>query len=387
MFGKLQAGAAGLALILAAGCETTDYGQREVGARPTDQSSSEASIWYQMDEAEKNLVTSGRVETDPALNAYVRQHACAVTIDYCDDLRIYILKDPSANAAMAPNGMMLVHTGLLLRAEDADQLASILAHEFVHFHENHTMERYATAKNMNRAMIATAGTGLIGLIGILAIADSAASFSQSQETEADLEGFKHLTSAGYNPESAVLMMQHMYREFDASTHDDKQKRANKGVLFASHPDFPQRIAALERKALEFPYQPTSPEAHREIIRPFLETWLDEQIVLRDYGATLHLIDRMSELGSDIGVLSSARGRLLMLRGEEGDKEAATEAFILATQSSDAPASAYRALGDHYRDTGTSEKAITAFELYLEKEPEARDKALIEAWIEDLKEQQ
>ena len=57
---------------------------------------------------------------DPVLTGYVRELACRVAGDYCGDLRVYLLKNPTFNASMAPNGVMLVHTGLLIRSLSSD---------------------------------------------------------------------------------------------------------------------------------------------------------------------------------------------------------------------------------------------------------------------------
>ena len=57
--------------VMIASCASTDYGTRVAGDRPQDLSTTEASLWYQMDEAETSLRTSGAVITDAALNDFV----------------------------------------------------------------------------------------------------------------------------------------------------------------------------------------------------------------------------------------------------------------------------------------------------------------------------
>lgn len=138
---------AGLAMLAA--CASTDMGVRTAGDRPEDLSTTEASFWYQTNEAERRLRASGRLNSDPDLNAYVSDMVCEVSGAFCQDLRIYVVETPNFNASMAPNGMAVVNTGLLLRAETADQLGFVLGHEFVHFEENHALERHAALRNAN----------------------------------------------------------------------------------------------------------------------------------------------------------------------------------------------------------------------------------------------
>ncbi|MEY3373263.1 MAG: hypothetical protein RLZZ537_1731, partial [Pseudomonadota bacterium] len=66
--------------------------------------STEAELWYGMDQAEKQIRDSPLRVTDPALNGYVQDVLCKVTADYCNDLRLYIIDVPVFNASMAPNG-------------------------------------------------------------------------------------------------------------------------------------------------------------------------------------------------------------------------------------------------------------------------------------------
>ncbi|MFZ1477894.1 MAG: peptidase M48, partial [Sphingorhabdus sp.] len=76
----------------------------------------ERNLWRTMDEYEGNIRHSPLLIADAELNDYVRSVLCrAVGAEKCSAVRIYILRTPQFNAAMAPNGMMVVWSGLLLR--------------------------------------------------------------------------------------------------------------------------------------------------------------------------------------------------------------------------------------------------------------------------------
>ena len=102
------------------------------GYQPKD--AVEQGLWLEMDEAEQQMRASKFLIEDPELNAYVKGVLCrAVGTEKCGAARIYLMRTPQFNAAMAPNGMMLVWSGLLLRARNEAELAAVLGHEFVHF--------------------------------------------------------------------------------------------------------------------------------------------------------------------------------------------------------------------------------------------------------------
>ena len=73
----------------------------------------EAGLWMQMNNYEENLKTSGSRLKDKDLEKYLKNILCNLTPEYCKDIRVYVQDMPYFNAFMAPNGMMVVWTGLL----------------------------------------------------------------------------------------------------------------------------------------------------------------------------------------------------------------------------------------------------------------------------------
>jgi predicted Zn-dependent protease len=80
-----------------------------------------------MDREETRLRRSPFAIRDPALREYVQGIACKLAGEHCPDVRVHLLSTPLFNASMAPNGMMQVWTGLMLRMENEAQPA-ILGH-------------------------------------------------------------------------------------------------------------------------------------------------------------------------------------------------------------------------------------------------------------------
>ncbi|MDE0443038.1 MAG: M48 family metallopeptidase [Gammaproteobacteria bacterium] len=122
-------------------CASQPVDDASPGERPATDTD-EAGLWQMLERDEYKLQTSTGVVRDPALQAYLESVLCRVVRDHCADIRLYVLPGGGMNAAMAPNGMMLVFTGLLVRLENEAQLAAVLGHEAAHYVKRHTLQRW-----------------------------------------------------------------------------------------------------------------------------------------------------------------------------------------------------------------------------------------------------
>ena len=175
------------------------------GYRPgSDAKMDERGIWMEMDEAELDLKRSPLIVRNGSLDAYVDELACHVAGDYCSDLRFYVIRNPQFNASVAPNGAVLVHTGLIARMASSDQLAAVLGHELAHYTQTHSIKRLRAAKSrMTVGMLFSVGLAAGGLPGsglpeIFALS-SVMGFTRKQELEADVIGAMFINNAGYDP--------------------------------------------------------------------------------------------------------------------------------------------------------------------------------------------
>lgn len=109
----------------------------------------ERGLWQQADEAERDLRDSPAVIRDAASNAYIGKVLCrSVGEGRCRGVRVYVVRAPYFNAFMAPNGMMIVWTGALLRLRDEAELASVLGHEFGHFEMRHGLKTFRRGRTI-----------------------------------------------------------------------------------------------------------------------------------------------------------------------------------------------------------------------------------------------
>lgn len=154
------------------------------------------------------------------------------------DINIVIVRDPSINAAVFPNGTMIVNTGLLAATHTEDELVAVLAHEVGHFVANHTlvnirkMEKAQARAEFWAAMgtvLAATATGVAGAssgyyydgsyirnsaILSYSIATSVLKrigmeYSKEQEEEADKMALDVLKYLGYDQNAAATIFQRM----------------------------------------------------------------------------------------------------------------------------------------------------------------------------------
>ena len=363
-----------IALLTLASCASSNLGTREVGQTPTDKSTFAAGMWEAFDQFEARLQHAGSRITDPVITGYVERLVCDLAAEHCPDIRVYIVQNPTFNASMAPNGMMTVNSGLLLRAENEAQLAFVLAHEIGHFLEQHSFERYAATKNASQI-----SAFLTGGIGNIFAAGSVAAFTREQEIEADQYSLMVIADRGYDLNSAISVWAGLTAELSASDNKTKRKQATRETYFSSHPSPENRSELLKKVAENLNSVETKQNfaTYRQSVRSGLLSWLTEDIALRDFGASMNLIDRLSNLGNDRGVLEFARGELYRVRGHEGDHALALASYEQSMKYEDAPAEAWRQAGDRYRAAGETSMAISALSTYLERMPDAADRGLIE----------
>lgn len=341
------------------------------------------------DRTEQEARNSGQLENDAALNAYLYEVACRVAADACGDIRLYVMNRPYFNASMAPNGYTEVWSGLLLRVEDEAQLAFVLGHEIGHYRERHSLAMLRTIRS--RAGVAMvfsiitvgAGVGIIGDIVYLGTIASVFGFSRENESEADMIGFDHAVAAGYDAHAGDLLWQNLLAETQASDNPDVRRQETRGSIFRTHPLSADRVEALEERAAAATGGETHRERYRAAIRPFLGEWLRSDLRRRDYGQTALLLDRLGAHGEDLGVIEYYRGEINRLRRGEGDRERAFQHYSNAIAQPDAPAAAWRELGEYASRDGRNADAVALFTTYLERAPQAGDRALVEARIQQL----
>ena len=214
----------------------------------------EAGLWMQMNNYEEKLKTSGSRIKDRDLEKYLKDILCKLTSEYCKDIRVYVQDIPFFNAFMAPNGMMVVWTGLLLRAQNEAQVATVIGHEAGHYIKRHSLKSWLDAKARTDLMaILSIGLAVGGVpaggdifnITQLLQAGFMAKHSRDNEREADKIGLDLLINAGYDPIEAPKIWENIIKEMELG-------EVNKPLSFlASHPAPKERIDNLKNQTKEY----------------------------------------------------------------------------------------------------------------------------------------
>ena len=349
-----------------------------------DPGTDEGGLWALMDREEKKLRQSAFLIRDKALHDYVNDIVCRLAGDHCPDVRVYLVQTPLFNASMAPNGMMQVWSGLLLRMTSEAQLAAVLGHEIGHYLQKHSIERLRDAKSRSAfgqfLGIFLARAGAVGGAAQLALLAGMLAYSRDQEREADQIGIDLMARAGYAPIEASRVWAQLLEELKAG----KAERAeywNDSVLFATHPPAEERQKVLaEAAAARGPGGRTGEAEYRAAIAAHRAEFLSDELKRRSLGETRVLLERMQAAFPDDGELQYCLGEAYRLRAQAKDFDEALAAYRRAEAMKGAPPELFRSMGLVLRHQGEDQKAQAAFARYLELKPDAPDGALIRTFV-------
>lgn len=345
---------------------------------PPDPASDEGGLWGIMAREEQRVRRSPFLLSDPALREYLQEVACKLAGPHCPDVRVYPVRNAYFNANMAPNGMMQVWSGLLLRMDNEAQLAAVMAHETGHYLKRHSLERMRDVKNRSAAMVVLAPFGAAGVIGQLLIAATALQYSRDQEREADAISIELMAAAGYDTSQASTVWRNLLAEVDARP---KANATRDSVLFATHPPSAERRDTLSK--LGKPGGRDGAADYRKITARWQMELLDDELKRGQYEETLALLDRKVELEPERGDYRYARGEARRLRNQPGDLDAALVDLNVATRAEQPAPQAWRSLGLLQRAQGDKPQAAASFARYLQLAPDAPDAGLIKSYVSEL----
>jgi beta-barrel assembly-enhancing protease len=162
-----------------------------------------------------------------------------------------IVNESSLNAFALPGGFVTIHTGLILKADSAEELLGVLAHEISHVEQRHGVR--SILGNLGIYTIASIFLGDVS--GVLASVSSAAPMLMSQqysrrfETDADEKAAMLLKNAKINPEGLPRFFEKMIVEEKAmldKMESEEAKTAYKTamIFLSTHPASEKRMTHL-----------------------------------------------------------------------------------------------------------------------------------------------
>jgi beta-barrel assembly-enhancing protease len=345
-----------------------------------DVSTDEGGLWAMMDREETRLRRSSFVVRNEAWRQYVSDLACKLGGEHCADTRVYTVRMPFFNASMAPNGMMQVWSGLLLRIENEAQLVSVLGHEIGHYLQRHSLERMRDAQAKSAFMALMIPFGLVGLVGQMAAMGSVAAFSRDNEREADRIGLALMKKSGHDPREASKVWANVRAELTAGAGGDPAKRS---VFLASHPGADERQQQLEQLAQDSSGF-VGEDVYQSKVEPLLWELLEDELKRAQYDETLVLLERKCARQPRRGDLRWFSGEARRLRDQGDDAAQALAEFNAALELDKPPAQAHRSIGLIHRQQGRKQEALSAFERYVQAAPTAPDAGLVQTYISELR---
>jgi len=222
---------------LVSGCAVSTQQEVEMGAGYAQQISKELPL---VQDAELNRYIN-------VLGDSIARIADSRNLDW----RFFIVDSKDVNAFAVPGGFIYVNRGLIERAMNMAQVAGVLGHEIGHVTMRHSIQQMQKAQGANVGLTAVCVLTSIcnnqASSAAIQIGAGAAfaSFSRSDEDEADGEGVKYVVSAGIDPAGIPEMFQILLAERET-------KPDALDSWFRSHPLEESRISAARARIAKIP---------------------------------------------------------------------------------------------------------------------------------------
>ncbi len=199
----------------------------------------------------QQIKTTQRLVEDPDLQARLDRLVAPLMAGVRDqryEFSFHVVDDPSVNAFALPGGHVVLHSGLLLRAERPEEVLGVLGHEVAHVTKRHSL----------REMIQSAGLVILAqalfgdLEGLLALAAEGGTrlldlrFSRDFEREADDAGWEYLTTAGIDPAGLIAFFEKLKAD-ERKQLGSAADAADTLSFLSTHPASEERIERLQRK--------------------------------------------------------------------------------------------------------------------------------------------
>lgn len=153
--------------------------------------------------------------------------------------RVDVLNIDMVNAFAAPGDRVVIMKGLIDFAENADQVAGVLAHELAHVDHRHSMQGLFREIGLGATLQVLLGGG---------VSDAAigqmlrGAYSRDDEREADAGGMEMLRRADISPDGMIEVMER-FAKMDIPGFEVFQ-------ILSTHPDSAERAEALKAQAAD-----------------------------------------------------------------------------------------------------------------------------------------
>ena len=338
----------------------------------------------------------------------IRPHPTDDYIEY----EFFVLRDPSPNAFALPNGHVYVHTGMLARLDDEDQLAALLAHEINHVAGHHGIIEHRATRKKTIAGMVLGGLGPWGGVISLGLQTSVYGFSRELEQEADDRAVEVLVASRYDPHALPDMLDILGSDYEGltprtssvwSTHPEVRARAETSralVAGAAHRErhsdtFEAAVMDMRAMTIEDYVQDDFPHTGVALAESLVERYPSDLRLQQLLGDAWQGMGAQGPIDpealSDSDKRHNLRDRARKTRAqrlaealetEEGraayaaNLQRAEEIYqrVIETDATFAPA--YRGLGEVYERQKRTRDAAEAYLTYVKQAPSAPDRSIV-----------
>jgi predicted Zn-dependent protease len=195
----------------------------------------------------QQVEASAKLIQDPVITEYVNRlgQNLVRNSDSQVPFTIKVIDADEINAFALPGGFFYVNSGLILAADEEDELAGVMSHEIAHVAACHIARQNTRGNLANLASIPLifvggwAGYGIYQAAGI-GIPVTFMKFSRGFESEADYLGLQYMYKSGYDPQAYVNF-------FEKVQAQEKKKPGTLAKVFSDHPPTPDRIEKAQQE--------------------------------------------------------------------------------------------------------------------------------------------
>ena len=348
----------------------------------------EKMLWQKSEQEQLTFENNGLIYPDQELEDYLNQVAAKLKPQSVPEglvIRVKVIKNAYLNAFAYPNGMIYIHTGLLARMDNEDQLAAVLAHELIHCTQRHALRAFRKYRDqpailtaVQHALLKTRGLQEIARnLGVTGAIAAFSGYTRELEVEADLMGIELMTAAGYNPKEALFLFDHMIAEIE---HEGLEEP----FFFGSHPTVRQRVDNLQN--LPDPvYLNIRPaiKSHATYYAKLGQLFLDNarlDIRLGRFQAAKRGIEKFLQIKPDDSRAFFLLGETYRQQGQAIDTHMALKNYNRAITLDPGYAAPHKAIGLIHYKNGHRALAKKFFESCLQLSPNAPDKAYIQGYL-------
>jgi predicted TPR repeat methyltransferase len=207
-------------------------------------------------------------------------------------------------------------------------------------------------------------------------------YSRDQEAEADLLGARLVAEADMDPHASYRVWNMVIEEEKAAA----VKREEPGIFSQTHPDSEIRARDLEVWVSDRygPADPiaASPDRHVAALNDQYLFLMEDQLDTNRFGRTEDMLRRHLNMGIDKSLVHFFHGEMYRQRDESGDRERAMDSYMTSIEMGSPPPEAYKNLGYLSLKSRDMVKARKHFKKYLEINPDASDRAMIEFYLQE-----